>query len=88
MQKAEQLVARQQIRRLARGTARLQIVGRGQQPQSGSSERQGAQGGVAQLADANGHVHSPLHQVDKALGAVQLQLYPRITAAKLADNGH
>ncbi|MOA06640.1 hypothetical protein D3C78_1262910 [compost metagenome] len=88
VQKAEQLVAAQQIRRLARGAARLQIVGGRQQPQLGSSERQGPQGGVRQLADANGHVHPPLHQIDEALGAVQLQLDPRIAAAKLADDGH
>ncbi|MNV55627.1 hypothetical protein D3C71_1478660 [compost metagenome] len=88
VQKAEQLVARQQVSWLARGAARLQIVGGREQPQLGSPERQSAQGGVRQLADANGHVHPPLHQVDEALGAVQLQLDPRIAAAKLADDGH
>ncbi|MNF80613.1 hypothetical protein D3C84_628600 [compost metagenome] len=88
VQKAEQLVARQQIRRLARGAPLAQVGGRGQQPQPRATERQGTQGGVGQLADANGHVHPPLHQVDEALGAVQLQLDPRIAAAKLADDGH
>ncbi len=88
MQKAEQLVPAQQIRRLARGAVLAQIVGGRQQPQPRAAQRQRPQGGVGQLADANGHVHPPLHQVDKALGAVQLQLDGGITAAKLADDGH
>ncbi len=88
VQKTEQLVASQQVSRLARGTACLQIVGGGQQPQPRAAQRQGPQGGVGQLADANGHVHPPLHQVDEALGAVQLQLDGGVAAAKLADDGH
>ena len=39
-------------------------------------------------ADANSHVHPPLHQIDKALGAVQLQLDGGVAAAKLADDRH
>ncbi len=88
MQKAEQLVAVQQICRLARGATLAQIAGRGQQPQPRAAKGQRTQRGVAQLADTDGHVYPPLHQIDKALRAVQLQLDGRITTTKLADNGH
>ncbi len=77
-----------QIVWLCRGAVQFQVAGAGAGHQLGAAQASRQQGGVAQLADAHGHVEAFLHKVDLAIVQIQVQLDARMLLHEIGECWH